>query len=505
VTTKLFAQTPTPNDDPPRSDLRSLLPTPKKQSLPLDKYGRRIHDLTDDGTAKYSKELRGNPVPSSKSSISFGKKSQKELAAEASSADFGREVKSSTDLKALLPTQKMRFMKLDKFGRRVQRMEDDGTVNMKKEPTLEETSSEAAPTATNDDDSNVEEPIVDNIEPPPIKASSARSPSLAQILGKGADALGVEQARNDAILGEGNRSVDLKELLPKQKMRFMKLDKFGRRVERMEDDGTVNMKKVPSGTAAHQSSSMLVGQSSVAATATDSSTSDLGEEKEEEEAELEKPEPNYGSLKDLLPTRRATWTKLDFKGAPIPDDRRTKKNTHSSSNNAPISSGSGSLKELLPKRAVWTKLDFHGASVVDERRTKKSSSSSSSTGSGGSSGGGGKGGGVGGSYTNLKTLLPERTITWKKTQVLSSGSSPTVSRTGRGLREERQRTMREEVIASAAAAADAATTTLEEDEDDRDDNVGDDSDGKDLEEEVKAYTNLKDLLPERKMTWRSVK
>ena len=39
-------------------------------------------------------------------------KSPKELAAIASSADFSKGVSKSADLKALLPTQKMRFMKV---------------------------------------------------------------------------------------------------------------------------------------------------------------------------------------------------------------------------------------------------------------------------------------------------------------------------------------------------------------------------------------------------------
>ena len=39
-------------------------------------------------------------------------KSPKELAAIASSADFSKRISKSADLKALLPTQKMRFMKV---------------------------------------------------------------------------------------------------------------------------------------------------------------------------------------------------------------------------------------------------------------------------------------------------------------------------------------------------------------------------------------------------------
>ena len=46
----------------------------------------------------------------------------------ATTATIKNKSSSSSDLKSLLPTAKMRFMKLDYFGRRVQRMEDDGTV-----------------------------------------------------------------------------------------------------------------------------------------------------------------------------------------------------------------------------------------------------------------------------------------------------------------------------------------------------------------------------------------
>ena len=40
---------------PGGSNLKSLLPTPKRTTLTLDKFGRRIHDLKSDGTPKYSK------------------------------------------------------------------------------------------------------------------------------------------------------------------------------------------------------------------------------------------------------------------------------------------------------------------------------------------------------------------------------------------------------------------------------------------------------------------
>ena len=41
-------------------NLKDLLPTPRKRTLILDKFGRRVHDLTDDGTARYEmKESSG--------------------------------------------------------------------------------------------------------------------------------------------------------------------------------------------------------------------------------------------------------------------------------------------------------------------------------------------------------------------------------------------------------------------------------------------------------------
>ena len=43
------------SSSPGGSNLKSLLPTPKRTTLTLDKFGRRIHDLKSDGTPKYSK------------------------------------------------------------------------------------------------------------------------------------------------------------------------------------------------------------------------------------------------------------------------------------------------------------------------------------------------------------------------------------------------------------------------------------------------------------------
>jgi len=107
---------------------------------------------------------------------------------------------------------------------------------------------------------------------------------------------------------------------------------------------------------------------------------------------------------------------LDVKGALVGDNRRTKHKvtvTDSDQDAAhnSISSEAGgmegwSLKDLMPKRATWIKLDVKGASVEDERCVRRINSSN-------------KGSNLDnkGQYTNLKSLLPERTITWKNKQV----------------------------------------------------------------------------------------
>lgn len=408
--------------------------------------------------------------------------------------------------------------KLDKFGRRIQKMEDDGTVNMMKEPTavpasaMQEQSSVYRGTREGfgSDGAVTPDEGAGNEDGDRSPAGAPKSPSLAKLLGKedGGGSDSTAMTRREDIGGGGGRSVDLKELLPKQKMRFLKLDvsyyrfsflspehchiynivpplqKFGRRVQMMEDDGTVHMMKEPSTPPRDEDAAMV----------------DLDESTSSSSAST----ANYGSLKDLLPTKRATWTKLDFKGAPVEDVRRTKKpaavDHEGIDDNAQSGAGEGvragaGLKDLLPKRATWTKLDFKGGSVVDERRTKQMSTS----------GGGSSSTFNEGQYTNLKTLLPPRTITWKKDQVLSSGSATTVSSNVRGLREERQLAMKNEVVASARNRA-----ALEDDSD----NNGEGGDvsnefeatiasGDALDEDgSSSYTNLKDLLPERKVTWR---
>lgn len=178
-----------------------------------------------------------------------------------------------------------------------------------------------------------------------------------------------------------------------------------------------------------------------------------------------------------------------FHGRSVEDERRTSKlkpDRIPDNADEPVGEG-GNLTELLPKRAIWTKLDFRGASVVDERRTKNA---------GGSDGSGFNKGG----YSNLRSLVPNRTINWKKKgQVLSSGSAPGLGQQSRGLREERQDAIRGEVMASAASNAAVAATGDSENADS--DATVDEYDARSPIEE-KGYSNLKTLLPERTITWK---
>ena len=145
-----------------------------------------------------------------------------------------------------------------------------------------------------------------------------------------------------------------------------------------------------------------------------------------------------------------------------------------------IGGGGGSLQALLPKRATWTKLDFKGVPVEDERRTKRNTTQQGNTDSFNK-----------GEYTSLKTLLPERTIKWRKKEQLLSSGAATSGEVKRELmrREERQKAMKDEVLASVDQSS-SSDVVASSDED-----VTGDSDD---EKEVKPYQNLKDLLPERK-------
>ena len=132
-------------------------------------------------------------------------------------------------------------------------MEDDGTVNMKKGPQQQRqprrgkeqqqqqttddedeegvivgSSSSSSNSSTSDDTTSTavstDEGKGESItaREGTARSGSNGSPSLAQLLGKPREGEGTKV--NDVTPWEEKRSVDLKELLPKQKMKFMKLD-----------------------------------------------------------------------------------------------------------------------------------------------------------------------------------------------------------------------------------------------------------------------------------------
>ena len=257
----------------------------------------------------------------------------------------------------------------------------------------------------------------------------------------------------------------------------------------MEDDGTVNYSKAEptSGSSSSTASSPQLSSSQ--------SSSPIRGTREGFNSDSSKPtnevatpsskesggNNNYGSLKELTTSiQRPTWTKLDFKGGSVEDTSRTRGMNKDGGGGAltddPGGSigGGGNLQDLLPKRATWTKLDFKGVPVEDERRTKRNTTQQGNTDSFNK-----------GEYSSLKTLLPERTIKWRKKEQLLSSGAATSGEVKRELRrrEERQKAMKDEVLASVEASSSDEDITGSTDK----------------EEEVKPYQNLKDLLPERKM------
>ena len=119
-------------------------------------------------------------------------------------------------------------------------------------------------------------------------------------------------------------------------------------------------------------------------------------------------------------------------------------------------------------------LDFKGGQIEDFRRTRGADSSSS---------------GIlslkdNKPYSNLKLLLPPRTITRrKKSQLLSSGSAPIMSSNVRGLREERLVDIKDD-ITSDTSVSDEVNVVYDDDD----------------EEEEMDVTKL----PEKKSTSRTV-
>jgi hypothetical protein len=222
----------------------------------------------------------------------------------------------------------------------------------------------------------------------------------------------------------------------------------------MQDDGTVNITKEP--TTTEWGSPTTTGNT------------------------------NYGSLKNLAPTKRETWTRLDFKGGSIIDERRMTAIISKQKSGVALSTtkgeGGSNLKALLPKRSTWTKLDFKGGQVEDFRRTRGADSNSSSIVALNNDNK---------PYSNLKLLLPPRTITWrKKNQLLSSGSAPIISSNP----EERLADIKDEITSDTSFSDDKVNVVYDDDDDDEEEEM----------DVTNKFTNLKDLLPEKRSTSRTI-
>jgi len=600
----------------PSSGLKALLPKPASRPLKMDKFGRRIYRMEDDTTVRHTKgtsvasggtsavtsdadnNIGGDSYTASPTSTTTSLSNlltdSKQLAGDKSLQSTFENVNDSSDLKSLLPTAKMRFMKLDKFGRRVQRMEDDGSVSYSRG-----SSAAGENNASRNDDVGVVEGVNairgvkggDDVftsgsavqqqqqqQLPPVasrkrakskKASSNASNSKQQAAVE-QQAAAVEQQvveqgpslaklikapqptpdlLKDASTSTGIHGADLKSLLPSAKMRFMKLDKFGRRVQRMEDDGSVSYSRGSVDESARNNSGVAGGggggeeEVNTIGNLESESTIDLGTRQTSDSyvnqsgssvnlkdlAGISKrpvftkldfkggsvvddrrmtstsssvpTQTDEGAaaapasgLKELaLSSKRPMFTKLDFKGGSVVDERRTKKAP--STNTAEVSTTQGNLKDLLPTRPTFTKLDFKGGNVEDERRTKKEPSSSTpalatSTPSSGS----------------LKTLLPERKFMWKKQEQRRSttndfigsvrGDSIARSTTAtNSVREAKQKAMRDEVISAATATNSESGNDV----------VGDDDEPSGGGEGEGSYSNLTDLLPRKKFVFRDTK
>jgi len=378
-----------------------------------------------------------------------GQSLSKLIQAPETTPDLQKDASTSTgihgaDLKALLPTTKMRFMKLDKFGRRVQRMEDDGTVSYSRSSSSGSSGSSSA----NDEKKTA------------IQGEDEATSPIGNLESESTIDLGTRQT-SDSYVNQSGTSVNLKDLAGISKRPvFTKLDFKGGSVE---DD-----RRMTSSSSSSVPPQMVEGGGQAASSS---------------------------GLKGLaLSSKRPIFTKLDFKGGSVVDERRAKKKAPSTTNTAEASSSSSSsttksnLKDLLPTRPTFTKLDFKGGNVEDERRTKKQPDQDHSKLS---------------SSGSLQSLLPERKFMWKKQErrsntndFIGSVGGDFIARTttaskNDSVREAKQKAMRNEVIASATVA----TGALDEDEEDESGGV----------QEVESYSNLTDLLPQKKFVFRDTK
>jgi hypothetical protein len=234
----------------------------------------------------------------------LGAKSGKNVDA---SIDLEAPKSASSDLRALLPKPSSRPLKLDKFGRRgellvritpvgfailtiaficmhlVYRMEDDNTIKL--------TKGEGAAESPNSSK----------------RGSTSSSPELSTLFESSKEIASLESSANFRSI---STSSDLKALLPQREMKWRTLDKYGRRVQKMEDEGPNSIKEVT------RSESDVDTDGGSSRDGTSSPLSELLQSTKEisgyEEAERSFREFNGGGdLKSLLPSRKMTWMKLD--------------------------------------------------------------------------------------------------------------------------------------------------------------------------------------------------
>lgn len=351
--------------------------------------------MEDDNTIKLTKgdissntETTSNKIGSTSSSpeLSTLFQSSKEIASLESSASF-RSISTSTDLKALLPQREMKWRTLDKYGRRVQKIEEDGIESIE----------EVGSSCNNDDmTGSTTDTAASKV------GSTSSSPELSTLFQSSKEIASLESSANFRSI---STSSDLKALLPTRKIEWKRLDKFGRRGK-----NTVIFRIVftrlfhncsPFFVLVHMlvervgqsDETSTVGPSSSRVVAIESMLPKTEEAIKDEETQpavknprevdaneqflvdllkvgdsnkLESPPKSSKNLKDMLPNKQ-TWTKLDFKGVGVEGVSRTKQSPASKNNT------DSSLKALLlqSKKPTWTKLDFHGVGVEDESRTKR--------------------------------------------------------------------------------------------------------------------------------------
>jgi len=242
---------PTENIQPMKSvNLKNLLPARKVTWMKLDKKGRRIEVDLYSGNEDRSKALDSTVVlkditheemstdldvtkglvQSVEGTDEFSVKMILDEVADDEGINFTKlseriQPMKSANLKNLLPTRKVKWMKLDKMGRRIE--VDPNSEQNDEESDIDDITTITSDSTNNDVVSDRDSDLLDSIENEEYR---------------------FEQLVNEEVLAEVDnvkdfppiKSVNLKSLLPTRKMTWMKLDKKGRRVEALDFDASSN-------------------------------------------------------------------------------------------------------------------------------------------------------------------------------------------------------------------------------------------------------------------------